>query len=69
MSALCAERIYRKEKNMEQGTFTKQVKFIVYNYGKVYDEVFYAGDMTPDEVKKSLVDHDGYPPTIEVVKT
>ena len=54
---------------MEQSTFTKQVKFIVYNYGKVYDEVYYAEDMTPDEVKDSLVEHDGYPTTIKVVKT
>lgn len=54
---------------MEQVNFKKQVKFVVYNYGKVHDEVYYAGDMTPDEVKKSLIEHDGYPTTIKVVKT
>lgn len=33
-----------------------------------YDIVFFDSDMTRDEVKRSLVDHDGYPSNITVTR-
>jgi len=38
----------------------------VYLNGKVIDTVFYDDDVEADEVKRGLVDHDGYDPAIEV---
>lgn len=38
--------------------------------GKVIDVVFFDKDITDRvQVKKSLVEHDGYDPKIEVIKT
>lgn len=34
--------------------------------GKFYDMVFYNDNSTSEEVKKSLIDHDGYPSNINV---
>lgn len=42
------------------------VMFEIRLNGKYFDEVFYSKNMTADEVKKSLIDHDGYPSNIEV---
>jgi hypothetical protein len=43
-------------------------KFNVYLAGRLVDSVSYSGNETSDDVKKSLVDHDGYNPSIKVVK-
>ena len=40
----------------------------VYLNGKHIDTVFYTGYDGPEEVKKSLIDHDGYDPRIVVKK-
>ena len=42
--------------------------FNVYLHGKLIDTVFYAAGTTidADEVKRSLVNHDGYDPSIVV---
>jgi hypothetical protein len=34
--------------------------------GKVIDVVFYTGYSSPEEVRRSLIDHDGYSPEIVV---
>ncbi len=34
--------------------------------GEAIDTVFYSGSENPDDVKKSLVNHDGYDPAIVV---
>ena len=34
--------------------------------GRFYDMVFYNDGFTAEEVKKSLIDHDGYPSNINV---
>lgn len=34
--------------------------FNVYLNGKLIDTVFYAGTDSADDVKKSLIDHEGY---------
>lgn len=38
----------------------------IFNKGKLIDTVSYDNKIQADEVKKSLIDHDGYPPEIEV---
>ena len=38
----------------------------VYLRGKLIDTVWFGDDMTAEEVKRSLVNHDGYDPRIEV---
>jgi len=43
-------------------------KFNVYLAGKLVDSVFYNDTSSASEVKQSLVDHDGYNPSIKVVK-
>ena len=40
--------------------------FDVYLRGKLIDTVFYSASARVDEVKRSLVDHDGYDPAIVV---
>jgi hypothetical protein len=35
--------------------------------GKEIDTVFYSSKMDTEEVKRDLIDHDGYDPSIEVV--
>lgn len=46
----------------------KQVAYTVYLDGKEIDTVFYSekDDPGPEEVKRSLVNHDGYDPSITV---
>jgi hypothetical protein len=46
----------------------KSANFRVYLNNKHIDTVFYDCDMSADEVKTSLVNHDGYNPAISVVK-
>lgn len=38
----------------------------IFNNGKLIDTVSYDNDIQPDEVKRSLINHDHYPPEIEV---
>lgn len=40
--------------------------FTVYLNGEHFDEVFFSKSMTCEDVKKSLVEHDGLPDTIVV---
>jgi hypothetical protein len=40
--------------------------FRVYRNGKFFDEVFYQHRMTIAEVRKDLIEHDGYPTDISV---
>ena len=40
--------------------------FKIYRNGKFFDEVFYCFGMKCDEVKKDLIEHDGYPKDIVV---
>ena len=44
------------------------VAYNVYLRGKLIDTVFQSGMSTVDEVKRSLIDHDGYDPAIRVTK-
>ena len=39
----------------------------IYLQGKLIDSVWYTKDCTADYVKKSLVEHDGYHPSIVVL--
>lgn len=41
-------------------------KWIVIQHTTVVDEVFFVAGMLADEVKRSLIDHDGYSHNIEV---
>jgi hypothetical protein len=50
-------------------TLTKQELFKVYQHGKQIDGVFYNAGYTAQEVKKSLIEHDGYDPDITVIKS
>ena len=49
-------------------TANPQVGWDVYKGGGRIDTVYFGGDMSADEVKRSLVDHDGYDPSITVRK-
>lgn len=40
--------------------------FNVYENGKLINTVFYGNAEPPEEVKRSLVNHDGYSPSITV---
>ena len=44
----------------------KQTAWRVYLRGKHVDTVFYDPSVEVEEVKRSLVNHDGYDPQIEV---
>jgi hypothetical protein len=44
------------------------VAYNVYLRGKLIDTVFQSGMSTVDEVKRSLINHDGYDPAIRVTK-
>jgi hypothetical protein len=46
----------------------KQKRFNVYRNGRLVDSVFYSAsaNVTTDEVRKSLIEHDGYHPSIVV---
>jgi hypothetical protein len=46
--------------NLNQGDTMKAKPFDVYFNSRLIDTVFYDGDMSADDVKKSLIDHDGY---------
>jgi hypothetical protein len=45
---------------------SSSVAYNVYLYGKLIDTVFQSGASTVEEVKRSLIDHDGYDPAIRV---
>ena len=47
---------------------SSSVAYNVYLYGKLIDTVFQSGVSTVEEVKRSLIDHDGYDPAIRVTK-
>lgn len=47
----------------------KQIGFDVHLDGKCIDTVYYDASMSVEDVKKSLVDHDGYDSGIKVVKS
>jgi len=61
----CAENegIWPKEKKESAKLFTYNVMLD----GKEIDTVFYKQEQDPEEVKNSLIDHDGYDPRIVVV--
>jgi hypothetical protein len=52
----------------------RQTKWLVYQYStKTYrweciDEVYFTNDCTPEYVRNSLVNHDGYSYSIKVVQ-
>ena len=56
-------------KKLDPDQHPMQCGFTVYLAGRFYDEVFFDSDMSDYEVKQSLINHDGYPPTIRVYKT
>jgi hypothetical protein len=45
------------------------IAYDVYLDGKLIDTVFQSGISDEEEVKKSLINHDGYDPGIEVRKS
>jgi hypothetical protein len=47
---------------------TQQTAWNIYRNGRKIDTVYYINSMTAQEVKKSLENHDGYPPDITVQK-
>jgi hypothetical protein len=47
---------------------SSSVAYNVYLYGKLIDTVFQSGMSTVEEVKRSLINHDGYDPAIRVTK-
>ena len=49
-------------------TISKSAVFRVFISGELVDTVFYVSSMTADEVRRSLIDHDGYMESIKVVK-
>lgn len=44
----------------------RSIKWNVYQGGKLIDSVFYSADVTADDVRRSLINHDGYPSDITV---
>jgi len=42
--------------------------FFVLLNDEVIEEVFYDSDMDEDEVRRSLIDHDGFDSNIKVIK-
>lgn len=49
-------------------TMSQQKAFKVYESNKHVDTVFFNEDMTANEVKYSLINHDCYSENIEVIK-
>ena len=47
---------------------SSSVAYNVYLCGKLIDTVFQSGASTVEEVKRSLINHDGYDPAIRVTK-
>ena len=47
----------------------RNIPFQVFLRGKHVDTVFYGVPATVDEVRRSLIDHDGYDPAIVVKLT
>lgn len=43
--------------------------FVVKRNGKEMDTVHYAADMNSEEVRRSLISHDGYPSDIQVIRS
>lgn len=43
-------------------------EWLVFRNGRVIEKVFYLADMTSVDVKQSLINHDGFPPNIYVIK-
>ena len=54
--------------NTYEMTNPAQQAFDVYLNGRNIDTVFYSGPVDADEVRRSLIDHDGYDSDIEVSK-
>ena len=54
--------------NTYEMTNPAQQAFDVYLNGRNIDTVFYSGPVDADEVRRSLIDHDGYDSDIEVRK-
>jgi hypothetical protein len=46
----------------------RSIGWNVYRNGRLIDTVFFDADISASEVKRSLVEHDGYPPNIIVRK-
>ncbi len=44
----------------------KSIGWNVYRKGRLIDIVFFDADCDADYVRRSLIDHDGYPPDIVV---
>jgi len=56
-------------KDYSQGTLNEETHaYKVYHNRKHIDTIFYGAHEDPAEVKRSLVNHDGYHPDIKVVK-
>jgi hypothetical protein len=70
------ERYGDKAKSVMYATATKQAKrlaeelhaYDVHHRGKHIDTIFYGHNEPVEEVKKSLINHDGYHPNITVIK-
>lgn len=41
-------------------------KWLVVYHGRVVDEVYYLNSVSADEVRRSLIEHDGFPSGITV---
>ncbi len=54
------------EAKPQQGKTTEQQEFKVYLNGKLIDTVFWVINVDAEDVKESLVNHDGFDPSIEV---
>lgn len=42
--------------------------FLVYRQGRLINTVYFISSMTADEVRESLINHDGYPSDIAVTR-
>jgi hypothetical protein len=47
---------------------TKMTAWNVYRGTKLVDTIYYDSKMAQEEVKTSIMDHDGYPPDIRIEK-
>lgn len=59
-----------KNPSRRPGAYSPQIAFDVYLRGKKVDTIFYSARsiVTADEVRRSLISHDGYDPEIRVVR-
>lgn len=46
----------------------KFCEWLVFRNGVVIEKVFYLSDMTSEDVKRSLIDHGGFPPDVNIIK-